>query len=289
MAMSVRNFISKAARLAILPLAALLFGCGIQGASEPHPQRARSTDRFIYVTANGLPDNCYRYLGTVQLTEPFANAAVDADGSSAAAELRKLALEKYPADVDAVIHVKRAQNETGSSVSISGQAIELRRGESVACAMRKMPGILDASAATAAGGIVGTAAGGLLSGQPEGAMLGAALGASVVGANELTEAQQQAQFQRQAIKDRLTKQRREIVSLQAQRARLRQCQEKEIALSDCAPIDTASNDQSAAAPADQGQWSASNLDLQKQIQEQQLYIAKLRSQVSGMRRAMGGY
>jgi hypothetical protein len=289
MIMSLNDFIRKAAGWAILPLAPAIFGCGIQRGSESHPERARSTDRFVYVTADGLPDDCYRYLGTVHLSEPFANAAMDGDGSQAAVRLRKLALSKYPADVDAVIHVKQTQNETGTAVTITGQAVELTQHESVACAMRKMPGILDASAAVAAGGIVGTVAGGLLSDQPMGAMGGAAFGAAVAGANMLTDAQQQAELQQRRIKDQLAEQRREIVRLQTERARLRECQEKEIALSSCEADKAASNAQSDSTLADSAEWSASNLDLQKQIQEQQLYITRLQRQVSNMRRDMGGY
>lgn len=289
MIMSMNDFIRKAAVWAILPLAPAVFGCAVQGAGAPHSERARSADRFVYVSAEGLPDECYRYLGTVHLREPFASAAVDDNGASAAARLRKLALSKYPENVDAVIHVKQTQNETGTSVTVTGQAVELRPHESVTCAMRKMPGLLNASAATAAGGIVGTVAGGLLSGQPTGAMLGAAVGASTVGAKRLTEAQQQTELQQKQTKDQLADQRREIVRLQAERARLRECREKEIALSSCDANEVASKAQTDSTLADSDEWSASDFQLQKQIQEQQLYITRLQGQISSMRREMGGY
>ena len=54
--------------------------------------RVANPNRYIYVTSENLSEQCYRDLGPIQLTEPFAQATVEARDSTLADRLRALAL-----------------------------------------------------------------------------------------------------------------------------------------------------------------------------------------------------
>jgi len=262
-------------------------------AAQPPPRQqesARSPDRFIYVTAQDLPGACYHELGAVGFEEPFTQAAIDRDTTEMSRRLRELALSKYPDNADAVISVRSATNDVGTMVTVTGEAVELKSHGTVECAMRKVPGVLDAAAFTAAGGIAGTLVGGLAGGSPTTAIGGAGLGAAGAAGYMAVKNRQAEQQQQDQISETLTRQRREIVRLLAERARLRECEQQEKTLSECKPAETLASEPSPAE--DKESAADSNLppyELQKQIQEQQDYIAKLRGQISDMHRRMAGY
>lgn len=277
-------------KLGALALAALAIACAAQAANRAAPERqARSPDRFIYVTAQDLPDECYRDLGAVTFEEPFADAAVDPDNSGAAKRLRAQALKSYPGDADAVINVRAQQNDAGTSVTVTGQAVALQSHQTVVCAIRKAPGLVDNTAALAAGGITGAALEGPLTNSVLGADTGAALGVGTVAKFQLTSAQREAQIEQAEIKNRLSQQRREIKQLLAERGRLRECQAQELALTDCQLDQTSANQADAAKNDDGAAWNSSTFELEKQIQQQQDYIGKLKDQISDTRRQMSGY
>jgi hypothetical protein len=245
----------------------------------------RAPNRFIYVTAQDIPGECYRDLGRVHYEEPFTDAAIDPDDAVSSQRLRAEALKTYPGDADAVINVHREQNDAGTLVTVVGQAVELQNHETIACAARKMPSVIDKSAALAAGGISGAALEGSLSGSTQGAETGAAIGAAGVGKYQLSDQQREAAAQQAAIRNQLDEQRRQIDQLLAERSRLQECQQQEVALADCAPAEP------AAQPVKNGAttWSGSTFELEKQIQEQQNYIGQLKDQLDDMRRQMAGY
>jgi hypothetical protein len=278
----------------LLVLAAVAVGlsaCAAQPPSQQQPQQSlRSPDRFIYVTAQDLPGACYHDLGAVQFQEPFAQASIDRDTSEMAKQLRGQALSKYPEDVDAVIKVRSITNDVGTMVSVSGEAVELKSHGTVECAMRKVPGVLDAAAVTAAGGMVGTIAGGLAGGSPTTAIGGAGLGAAAAAGYTAVQSRQAEQQQQDRIRQTLAKQRGEIVQLLSERARLRECEEQEKSLPECKASETLAGEPAAAQDSDSA--ADSNVppyELQKQIQEQQEYITQLKSQISDMRLRMAGY
>jgi hypothetical protein len=252
-------------------------------------QPAREPNRFIYVTGQGLPGACYEDLGSVKFTEPYTDLAIDPDLSNAAERLRKLALQHYPDRVDAVIGVRSKENEVGTFVTITGEAVELHKGETVTCVMRKVPGALNAAAATAAGGIVGTLAGGLTTGSTVGAMGGAAGGMAIAGGYEALKAHRENVAQHNELVAQLQAQRREIEYLQAERAQLRKCVEQETPRSQCtpaaAPVGSATAQEAKTEAAD---WSAPPYELQRQIQEQQIYIKKLSNQIYQTRGQLKG-
>src|SRR5262245_4662693 len=84
-----------------LGLAAAI-GCAGQSSAPAAPHAARAANRYVYVTTQKLPGECYSDLGAVRIAQPYGEAAVDADNSAATREIRAAALGKYPADVDAV-------------------------------------------------------------------------------------------------------------------------------------------------------------------------------------------
>jgi hypothetical protein len=273
----------------LLPLIVILSivtsGCATRQPT-PTPQ-VRAPNRFIYVSAQGLPGECYRDLGMLKFSEPFAQASIDQDGTAAANRLRSLALDDYPDTVDAVINVRSAQNDIGTLVTVSGEAVELLNHETAACMLRKMPGVINNTAAIAAGGMAGTLAGGLITNRVEGAMAGAGVGGAAVGTYELNQSQLREQARKQEIRKQLIEQQQQIVHLQAERTHLRQCQQQEMSLADCDAEPTVPAE--ASNTAANINWQASSFELDKQIQEQQDYISQLQSEVSNLRRQMGGY
>jgi hypothetical protein len=259
--------------------------CAAQPASQS--RQSRSTDRIIYVAAQDLPSECYHKLGAVTVEEPFADASIDPDNSDAAKQLSTLALNKYPNDVDAVINIRSVQNYAGTSVTVTGDAIELEDRPTVECAMRKMPAALDTAAAMSAGAMAGTALAGSLGGNVSDAGAGALIGGGVAGKYLLTKKQQEERFQQAQIINGLQQQRLDIKRLLAERSRLGECEEQELTLADCNLDQTAA---AATASANNGvepnDWKASEFQLKKQIQEQQDYINQLRQQVIDIRQRL---
>ncbi|MGH7934123.1 MAG: hypothetical protein ACREQN_13310 [Candidatus Binataceae bacterium] len=220
-----------ALRFGFAVLAIVAFACASQ--RPPEPRQARSPNRFIYVSAQNLPGQCYSDLGGLQFDEPFTDAAIDPDGTQAAKRLRALALDRYPNSADAVVNVRTRQNDIGTTVTVMGEAVELVNHDTVGCVARDMPGVIDNTAKLAAGGIVGTLAGGLITNRVEGTMAGAGIGVAGAASYELAQKQEREQRETVALKNQLANQRRQIIHLQAERARLHECQEQEIALADC--------------------------------------------------------
>lgn len=271
----------------LLVVAALTAGCAPQATDTTPGPQSRSPGRFIYVTTQDLPGECYRNLGVVKFDEPFADAAVDEDNSASALQLRALALKNYPNDADAVIGVRKEQNDAGTVVTVAGQAVELQNHETVTCAIRGMPAVLDHSAAIAAGGIAGGALEGSLTSTVKGVETGAALGATGMAKYQLSDEQREAQVQEDEIKRHLGEQRRQINQLLAERASLRECQQEELPLSDCKLDENPANQPASAKNSDTA-WNGSLYELEKQIQEQQVYIGQLKDQISDLRRDLAG-
>ena len=290
----------RAWRFVLLALAATVLGCAARSPqarqqseqaqqAQQAAQQTRSPNRFIYVSGQGLPGACYEDLGSVTLTEPYTDAAIDPDSSNAAARLRKLALQRYPNRVDAVIGVRSKENDVGTFVTITGEAVELHKGETVTCVMRKVPGALNTVAATAAGGMVGTLAGGLTTGSTVGAMGGAAGGMAIAGGYQAVKAHKEKVAQHNELVAKLRAQRREIEYLQAEREQLQKCVEQETPRSQCNPATAAVGPTTAQeAKAEAADWSAPPYELQRQIQEQQIYIKKLGNEIYQARSKLPG-
>jgi len=265
--------------IAILLAIGALAGCSARQA----PPRIANPNRYVYVTAADLPGQCYRYLGSVAFEEPFAAAATDQDASNMAAALRKVAVSKYPNEVDAIIKVHPEQNDAGTTVKVSGDAVELVNHPTLACALRDLPPIIDSGAAAANAGIIGTIAGGLLSGTPNGAMGAGTFGAGAAAAQQFIARQQNEQLEREQLYHQLLEQQRQIRTLLAERGRLSSCQEQEISLAECKAesVGLSDNGPPASTRADYQRLSA--FELQKQVAENHDYILNLEQQIADMK------
>jgi len=275
------------ARLSSLLLAALLTvpACSArQDAPAPSAPAAAAhdPDRFIYVSAGGVPDECYHDLGALSFTEPYTDAATDGDGVQTANRLRALAVEKYPDEADAVINVRSEENSVGTVVTVNGEAVELHQGKTVECAMRKAPGVIDRAAAIAAGGMFGAVAGGLISGGTGGVMVGGGAGAGAVATYIGVEQHLETKQEQAQLKKQLTSQQSEIARLLTKRSSLQKCADDDIALANCRISNTiAAAADPSVKPADDPSYETEQpqFEIQKQIEQQQDYIRKLREQI----------
>jgi hypothetical protein len=278
-------------RLLLLATALMACACSAQRAPQAPPTPARAPDRFIYVSAGDVPSECYHDLDSVTFTEPYTDAAMDGDGVQMATKLRALAIEKYPDEADAVINVHTEQNDVGTIVTVTGEVVELHQGHTVECAMRKAPGVLDRTVAVAAGGMIGAVAGAMIPGAGTvGMMGGAAAGVATVGTYMAVKQHLETQHQQEQLKDQLATQQLEIAHLLAKRTSLQTCAADDVPLANCKISDTiaAASDSSKPAGAPSYETEQPQFELQKQIQEQQGYIRKLRDEVFELQRQLGG-
>jgi hypothetical protein len=270
---------------------AIASGCAATSPA-PQPQPPRPANRYIYISSQSLPGECYTDLGTVKLARPFGEAAVDPDNSGMQKELRAAALSKYPADVDAVINVQSQQNDAGTDVIVTGEAVRLEDRTTVRCALRGAESALDQSAKVGAGGVAGTTMGGLTGGAGGAASVGVA-GAAMMGAYEVIQHEQLKQQQAAELKKSLDDQRREISQLLKERSRLQECRNDDVPLSACmASTQSAgqsSPDQSVSEGGDRNAVGASPFEIKRQIQEQQDYIKQLKGQIAEMKWQMSGH
>jgi hypothetical protein len=281
----------------------MLYACSTShGSSQtPGPALAQS-EGHIYVTSGWLNGDCYQDLGQLTLNESFAQSVVE-EGDSQAQRLRELAREKYSAKVDAIINVHEQQNDAGTAVEITGEAVHVQNHETVACAARGIPGVVDSAAATAAGGIVGTVVGGLAASAGgagvTGAEAGGAIGATAVAGIELAKHRRQQQAEEAFVSDRLDQQRNEIARLYQQLAKLieQQCNTEELSEQDCnqriatVQQQIAKTDEAAQGSELPGRTaSASNgamteFQIRNRIQEQQEIIDQLQQRIAQIKQS----
>jgi hypothetical protein len=265
---------------------------------KPVPGLVQSEDHHVYVTSEGLNGNCYEDLGQVSLNESYAQSVTEDTGSQAQ-RLRAIARENYADKVDAVINVHEQQNEAGTTVEVSGEAVHLKNHETVACAARAMPPVIDSAAATAAGGMFGTMVGGLVGGPGYAAGAGV-LGASAVAGREIVKHHQQQQANEILISDRLQQQQSEIAQLYQQLTKLigQQCESEELSEQECEQRIVAVQRQIAntnggartSAPTDAASGSASadattQFGILNRMQEQQETIDQLQRRIAQIKQA----
>jgi hypothetical protein len=254
--------------------------------SQVETSRVANPNRYVYVTSENLSEQCYRDLGPINLTEPFAQATVEAGDSTLADRLRALALKEYPQDGDAVIGVSVNNNDAGTATTVSGEVVAVEDHTTAACMLRDMPPVLDGAAQTAAGGMLGTLVGGLVAGTPQAAEGGGYLGATTAGSIATITHHENQQQQIEYTHDTLVQQQRTIVSLQQERARMNECREEETPLTQCRSAQPNLNTTATADTPDAPNLSSSQFDLEKQIQMQQDYIVKLNAQIGDIKQEM---
>lgn len=284
-------------------LAALLAaGCATKqpppaNPAAPPPRAARAA-HHIYVTSGGLPQSCYHNLGEVGFREPYFESVIDSDNAKTYARLRDLAQQKYGDAVDAVVDVVQRQNEVGTEVRVSGEAMSLQHGETAECALRATPAALDSIGAVAAGGITGTITGGLLSGQNSapGAMMGGYFGAATAAGIQAVQHQQERQAFQEDLTKRIANQSAEISSLRKELDNLieRQCEREELTAAQCDEQRAELINEIGVAPTHPTPAKAggvrttaadappSDFEIQNQIQEQQETIDRLKRAITDL-------
>lgn len=276
-----------------------LLGAGC-AAKQPPPANpaapAARSDHHVYVTSGSLPQSCYHNLGEVGFREPYFESVIDSDDAKTYARLRDLAQQKYGDAVDAVVDVVQRQNEVGTEVRVSGEAMSLQHGETAECALRATPAALDSIGAVAAGGITGTITGGLLSGQNSapGAMMGGYFGAATAAGIQAVKHQQERQAFQEDLTKRIANQSTEIASLRKELDNLieRQCEREELTAAQCDEQRAALINEIGAAPtpptpskaggvqATAADAPPSDFEIQNQIQEQQETIDRLKQAIT---------
>lgn len=291
--------IKRRVRFTAISAMSMLCACaGSQGSvAKPAPAVAQY-EGHIYVSSGGLDGDCYQDLGQITLNESYAQSVVES-ADSQAQQLRELAREKYASKVEAIINVHEHQNEAGTAVEITGEAVHLQNHETVACAARGMPAVVDSGSAAAAGGIVGTVIGGLVGsgGSVYGAEAGGAMGATAAAGNEIAKHQQQQRAEEAFVSDRLEQQRNQIAQLYQQLAKLigQQCDNEELSEQECEQRITAVQQQLAqtTAPARTSTPSSkrgsagatSEFGILNRIQEQQEIIDQLEQRIAQIRQS----
>lgn len=275
--------------LGLLSISFVALACASRQAVVPAPV-AKAPDRYIYVTNQSLPGECFSDLGAVRITVPYADAAVDPDLTQANQKLRAQALSKYPA-TDAVIEVKSHQNDVGTEVDYLGEAVELQEHPTVQCAMRGAPKVVDSAALLAAGGLSGVVAAGGITAAPTvaGVEAGAAVGVTVFGAYGIAKHQTEQEARMTALRDRLDQQHKQIQELIGERKRLRECQDDDLTYSECLkakPIVQVEAQAEDDKP-DPAATVATPFEMQRQIQEQNDYIKKLQGELAQLRTNLG--
>jgi hypothetical protein len=268
---------------------AIMSGCSTQ--SAPEQETARPANRYIYITDKNLPDECYRDLGGVKLTRPYGEAVVDPDNFQMRKELRAAALSKYPDDVDAVIEVKSQQNDVGTQVIVTGEAVRLENQTTTHCAVQGVEHAVDEMSVVGAGGSAGAAMGGLMGGTSGAASVGVA-GAAMMGAYQVIQHEEMKKEQVAQWNQKLNDQLRQIAQLQKQRSHLRRCRNDDIRYSACMagmPQAGDSSDQGAVTETSAGSTAgATPFQIQQQIQEQQDYIKHLQDEISKLEWELSG-
>jgi hypothetical protein len=140
-------------------MAILFSACATAAPPEPAPstppapaaaaQSAPRSGEHIYVTGDTLDTACYKEVGEVSYVEPFSAAVTDPDNLGVADQLRKLAVDKYPDRVDAIINVHSEDHDIGSEVLVSGEAVQIEPPSKIDC---KLPEKLAAAFANFATG-----------------------------------------------------------------------------------------------------------------------------------------
>ena len=266
----------------------LLALCLIAAACAPQAEtkRAANPNRYIYVTNENLDEQCYRDLGPISLTEPYAQATIESSDATLANHLRSLAMKQYPEAADAVINVHAEDSESGTTETVSGDVVEVVDHTTAICALREAPPAANTAAKAAAAGLMGTLTAGLISGSPQGAEGGGWLGAASMGSYEIMTNRQNTAQKDQDLHDALAQQKQQILALQDERARLNECVQQETPLTQCETTGSATDKALAPDKSDEPDWNASQFDLEKQIQMQQDYIAKLQDQVWTLKHQM---
>jgi hypothetical protein len=119
---------SRTLALLAVALALGISGCAaVEGARSAEVEKQKSfvhrvDSAHIWVTTQSAPaDKPYSMLGELSYTEPFSPDAIEGKISD---RLKKMALEKWPDMIDAIVNENQTVSPDGSQITITGKAIQ---------------------------------------------------------------------------------------------------------------------------------------------------------------------
>ena len=286
-------------------LVAAITVCACASARQPdvtRTQDVRSADHptgHILITTETLDSECYRDLGEVEYAQPFYQAAIDPDHTELAQQLRGVAQEKYPNQVDAVIGMHASANEVGTAIVASGEAVQFEHQGELSCAVprtmratvigldlgssghpvHREPGAAGTETGAQGAGAAGMAGSHGTMGAKQ--ILQRALKAKMLGQTGVSE---------QTLFDQMQAQQAEIEGLRKQFDGLvhRRCEEQDISASQCASAEKAALPDEAP-PAligttnSSGDEALTKVAIENRIQAQQETISGLRRAIADMK------
>jgi hypothetical protein len=120
---------SKLLPFVAIGLAIMLAGCGAieaeRNAQEAKKQEfiTRVDTAHVWVTTDAPPPGKpYQVLGELSYSEPFSPDAIEE--SAITDKLKKMALQKWPDTIDAVVKVNQDVSADGATVTVKGEAIQ---------------------------------------------------------------------------------------------------------------------------------------------------------------------
>jgi hypothetical protein len=110
-------------------LAIGLAGCGVVEAQRKAEEAKRQEfvtrvdTAHVWVTTESPPSGKpYQVLGELSYTEPFSPDAIEE--SAITDKLKKMAMQKWPDTIDAVVKVNQDVSADGSEITVKGEAIQ---------------------------------------------------------------------------------------------------------------------------------------------------------------------
>jgi hypothetical protein len=120
---------SKFLTFIVIGLALGISGCGaVEAARSAEVEKQKSFEHrvdtaHIWVTTQSAPaGKPYSTLGELSYTEPFSPDAIDE--AMIDDKLKKIALEKWPDTIDAIVDENQTISTDGSQITVTGKAIQ---------------------------------------------------------------------------------------------------------------------------------------------------------------------
>ena len=105
-------------------IAILLGGCAAQQQRvEQERKMVTQFDESQVMVVTGDHDQSYKILGQINYTEPVSGEAIDTEHINA--RLRRMAIDRYQDQVDAIINVASTTNSS-DGFELSGEAVEIK-------------------------------------------------------------------------------------------------------------------------------------------------------------------
>ena len=130
-----RLFGSWHAKLLIAALMLAVPACGIEEAQQQRQAQIKAAEvsmdiNHIFVAVGDTPEP-HDVLGKLEYSELVSGESIDE--ATQDAKIRKMAIERWPDDVDGIINVRREVNDTATLVTVTGTAVKIRPGPGVVC------------------------------------------------------------------------------------------------------------------------------------------------------------